>query len=127
MRKPSSVLIPAYDDARGVTAAFNKNILAHINRELGANFDLDAFAHRAVWNSEESRIEMHLESLYEQVVTIPAVRKTIRFGVGETIHTENSYKFTMPMVEAIAKNGGFRIEQTWSDPRHWFTVHLLRA
>ena len=70
MRKPSSVLIPAYDDARGVTAAFNKNILAHINRELGANFDLDAFAHRAVWNSEESRIEMHLESLREQVVTI---------------------------------------------------------
>lgn len=127
MRKPTSILIPAYDDARGVTAAFNKNILAHINRELGANFNLDAFAHRAVWNSEESRIEMHLESLQEQVVTIPAIETSIRFCAGETIHTENSYKFTLPMLDAISKNGGFRIERTWSDPRVWFTVHLLRA
>jgi len=127
MRKPESVLIPAYDDALGVTAAFNKNILAHINRELGADFDLDAFAHRAVWNSEQSRIEMHLESLYDQVVNITVLRRSVGFRKGETIHTENSYKFTMPMLEAIADNGGFRIERTWSDQRDWFTVHLLRA
>jgi L-histidine N-alpha-methyltransferase len=127
MRKPASMLIPAYDDALGVTAAFNKNILAHINRELGADFDLDAFAHRAVWNSGESRIEMHLESLREQVVTIPAIRLSISFRAGETIHTENSYKFTMPILDAISRNGGFEIERTWSDPQGWFTVHLLRA
>lgn len=127
MRKPASILIPAYDDSRGVTAAFNKNILAHINRELGANFDLEAFAHRAVWNPDESRIEMHLESLQDQVVTIPAIRLSVGFRPGETIHTENSYKFTMPMLDAISENGGFRIERTWSDPRDWFTVHLLRA
>ena len=127
MRKPASVLIPAYDDAQGVTAAFNKNILAHINRELGGDFDLDAFQHRAIWNPEESRIEMHLESLRAQSVNISAVRRTFHFRAGETIHTENSYKFTMPMLAAIAKNGGFVIERSWSDPRQWFTVHLLRA
>jgi dimethylhistidine N-methyltransferase len=127
MRKPASILIPAYDDSQGVTAAFNKNILSHINRELGADFDLDAFAHRAVWNSNQSRIEMHLESLSDQTVNIVGLRRSIHFREGETIHTENSYKFTMPMLEAIADNGGFRIEQTWSDSRGWFTVHLLRA
>lgn len=127
MRKSSSVLIPAYDDAQGVTAAFNKNILAHINRELGADFNLDAFAHKAIWNPEESRIEMHLESEREQTVSIAAIRRKFHFRAGETIHTENSYKFTMPMLEAIAENGGFTIERTWSDPRQWFTVHLLRA
>ena len=127
MRKPPSILVPAYDDSQGVTAAFNKNILAHINRELGADFDLDAFAHRAIWNSKESRMEMHLESLRDQKVTIPAILRTVSFRAGETIHTENSYKFTMPMLEAIAENGGFAVERTWSDPRGWFTVHLLRA
>lgn len=127
MRKPASVLVPAYDDAQGVTAAFNKNILAHINRELGADFHLDAFAHRAVWNSDASRIEMHLESLRDQTVDITALRHSIHFRKSETIHTENSYKFTMPMLEAIADNGGFRLERTWGDPRGWFTVHLLRA
>ena len=127
MRKPKSVLIPAYDDAQGVTAAFNKNILAHINRELDADFDLEAFAHRAVWNARESRIEMHLESLRPQVVRVPGAQITVSFQAGETIHTENSYKFTMPMLEAIAKNGGFQIERSWADARKWFTVHLLRA
>lgn len=127
MRKPEDVLLPAYDDRRGVTAAFNKNILTHINRELNANFDLDSFQHRAVWNSNQSRIEMHLESLRTQKVEIGALAMTVQFARGETIHTENSYKFTMPMIEAIANNGGFTVERTWSDSREWFTVHLLRA
>jgi|SRR6185369_2549296 dimethylhistidine N-methyltransferase len=127
MRKPEDVLLPAYDDQQGVTARFNKNILVHINRELHADFDLDTFQHRAVWNPNQSRIEMHLESLRTQVVNIEALGMNVHFARGETIHTENSYKFTMPMVEAIAINGGFTLERTWSDPRNWFTVHLLRA
>jgi L-histidine N-alpha-methyltransferase len=127
MRKSADVLIPAYDDSQGVTAAFNKNVLTHINRELGADFDLDGFAHRIVWNDELSRIEMHLESLQAQTVSIDAVDLTLQLQEGETIHTENSYKFTMPMIEAISANGGLQLETTWSDPKRWFTVHLLRA
>jgi L-histidine N-alpha-methyltransferase len=127
MRKSPDVLMPAYDDPQGVTAAFNKNLVVRINRELGANFDLDSFAHRIVWNDRLSRIEMHLESLRQQTVTVRDLALTIQFAQGETIHTENSYKFTIPMVQAIAKNGGLKIEHTWSDARQWFTVHLLRA
>lgn len=127
MRKSPEVLIPAYDDAAGVTAAFNKNVLAHINRELAADFVLDAFTHRAYWNDRLSRIEMHLESRGPQKVTLGALSTVIEFRNEETIHTENSYKFTMPMIESIASNGGFTLERTWSDERDWFTVHLLRA
>jgi dimethylhistidine N-methyltransferase len=127
MRKPEEILLPAYDDSRGVTAAFNKNILLHINRELGANFNLDSFRHRALWNSDDSRIEMHLESLQQQTVHIAALSVNIHFERGETIHTENSYKFTMPMIQSISENSGFTLECTWSDPLGWFTVHLLRA
>lgn len=127
MRKSPEVLIPAYDDSEGVTGAFNKNLLVRLNRELNADFDLDSFAHRIIWNDELSRIEMHLESLRDQVVNVDALALSLEFRKGETIHTENSYKFTMPMIEAIADNGGFTIEHTWSDPKQWFTVHLLRA
>lgn len=127
MRKSPKILVPAYDDAQGVTAAFNKNLLVRINRELGGTFDLDGFAHRIVWNDRASRIEMHLESLREQAVNIEALGIDLQFRKSETIHTENSYKFTMPMVEAVAKNGGFHIERTWTDAWRWFTVHLLRA
>ena len=127
MRKSPEILIPAYDDASGVTAAFNKNVLTHINRELDGDFDLAQFAHRVVWNAELSRIEMHLESLRDQDVSLNALPLRLSFRRGETIHTENSYKFTMPMIHAIAQNGGLRVEHTWSDPKHWFTVHLLRA
>jgi uncharacterized SAM-dependent methyltransferase len=102
-------------------------VLVRINRELGGNFDLDSFEHRIVWNSELSRIEMHLESQVEQAVSIEALGLDLEFRKHETIHTENSYKFTMPMIESIAENGGLCIERTWSDPKHWFTVHLLRA
>jgi dimethylhistidine N-methyltransferase len=127
MRKPKDVLLRAYDDSRGITAAFNKNILRHINRELHANFDINSFEHRAVWNSDESRIEMHLESLCEQIVCIAALSLNIHFKRAETIHTENSYKFTMPMIRSIVENSGFKLERTWSDPQGWFTVHLLRV
>jgi L-histidine N-alpha-methyltransferase len=127
MRKSPDVLIPAYDDSEGITAAFNKNLLVRLNRELNADFDLDTFAHRIIWNDELSRIEMHLESLRDQVVNVDALALSLEFRKGETIHTENSYKFTMPMIEAIAGNGGFTIVHTWTDPKQWFTVHLLRA
>jgi dimethylhistidine N-methyltransferase len=127
MRKSRDVLIPAYDDSAGVTSAFNKNLLVRINRELGGNFDVESFGHRIVWNDPLSRIEMHLESLQAQTVSIDELALDLTFQKGETIHTENSYKFTLPMVGAIAENGGFEIERTWADPKRWFTVHLLRA
>ena len=127
MRKSPKRLIPAYDDAAGVTAAFNKNVLVRINHELGADFDLDRFAHRAIWNSDLSRIEMHLESLAAHRVHIRDLSLTVSFQRGETIHTENSYKFSMPMIRSIASNASLTVERTWTDPRRLFTVHLLRS
>jgi L-histidine N-alpha-methyltransferase len=127
MRKSAAVLLPAYDDAAGVTARFNLNVLARINREFDADFNLDCFAHNAIWNERDSRIEMHLESLADQIVNIHALDISVPFVSGETIHTENSYKFTPWMIALMASNGGFRIEQSWSDERDWFTVSLLRA
>jgi dimethylhistidine N-methyltransferase len=127
MRKPVEVLLPAYDDAAGVTAQFNLNVLARINREFDADFDLDAFSHCVIWNERDSRIEMHLESRTSQVVNIDALDLSVAFAEGETIHTENSYKFTPSMIEALAENGGFSIEQSWSDERSWFSVTLLHA
>lgn len=127
MRKAPSILIPAYDDTLGVTAAFNKNMLVRINRELDADFDLDSFQHRVVWNAEQSRIEMHLESTRKQSVRIGALKMNVHFAEAERIHTENSYKFTPAMIEAIANNAGFEVERTWTDSRGWFSVHMLRS
>lgn len=127
MRKSVDLLLRAYDDAAGVTAQFNLNVLARINRDFDADFDLDRFAHRALWNERDSRIEMHLESRGDQLVNIGALDLTVRFARGETIHTENSYKFTPAMIESMAFKSGFRPEQRWSDPRGWFTLTLLRA
>jgi dimethylhistidine N-methyltransferase len=115
-------LLAAYDDAAGVTAAFNKNILAHLNRELGADFDLDRFAHRARWNPAESRIEMHLESLVDQTVHIDG--HSIAFAAGETIHTENSYKFTERALRALLNSAGFSVPQLFEDPQRYFAVAL---
>jgi dimethylhistidine N-methyltransferase len=126
MVKPESVLLPAYDDAQGVTAAFNKNILQHINRELDADFDLNTFKHIALWNPEPSRMEMHLESTRPQVINIRALRLRVNFNKGERIHTENSYKFTETVVDSILDMAGFRREKTWTDPKHWFALHLAR-
>ena len=127
MVKAPSALIPAYHDAQGVTARFNLNLLARINRELGANFSLDAFRHVALWNANESRMEMHIESLKKQVVSVLDLGLSVRFANGERIHTENSYKFTMHMICSILQNAGFTLERTWMDKREWFGLHLARV
>ncbi len=125
--KDEATLLPAYDDAQGVTAAFNKNILVRLNRELDADFDAEFFAHRAVWNSNASRIEMHLVSLVAQQVSVGALDLTVEFAAGETIHTENSYKYRPGQAEALLAETGFRAEATWTDPCGWFAVCLGRA
>lgn len=123
--KGEDVLIPAYDDAAGVTAAFNKNLLARINRELEATLDLDAFTHRAVWNAVESRIEMHLVSLRDQTVEIAG--RPIAFAAGETIHTENSYKYDPDAFAAMAEKAGWRVEARWISEAPAFGVFALRS
>lgn len=123
--KDEETLIAAYDDAQGVTAAFNLNLLARINRELGGDLDLSAFQHRAVWNPDESRIEMHLVSLRDQ--TVIAAGRTFRFAAAETIHTENSYKFTLERFARFANAAGWKLEQHWESPAPSFAVVLLRA
>src|SRR3954466_11245716 len=125
--KDTAVLLPAYDDAEGVTARFNKNILARINRELGGNFDLNLFRHVAVWNPERSRIEMHLESTLDQMAKIKLLGLDVPFKKGERIHTENSYKYTIPGVRKTLLQAGFEIEATWTDDMNWFGTHLARA
>lgn len=127
LAKPESVLVPAYDDAAGITAEFNRNILHRINRELGGNFDLSAFEHQAIWNPTESRMEMHLRSRMAQTVTIQELDLRVRFAAGETIHTENSYKYRRGQSEALLRSGGFSFERSWTDERNWFAVHLARA
>jgi L-histidine N-alpha-methyltransferase len=127
LRKSPSLLIPAYDDAAGVTARFNKNVLVRLNRELGARFEVDKFKHVARWNARASRVEMHLESLEDQVVSIADLGLTISLRAGERIHTENSYKFSRPMVKRLLAAAGFTWEKAWTDPLGWFAVHLARA
>src|SRR5277367_3939568 len=124
MVKDEATLVRAYDDRDGVTAAFNLNILHRLNRELGANFDVGCFRHRARWNRVESRIEMHLESTRDQCVNIPAAQLSLQFAAFETIHTENSYKFTQKTLDALLDDAGFSIEQTWTDPRQWYALTL---
>jgi len=121
--KSVDVLIPAYDDAQGVTAAFNLNVLARINRELGGDFDLTAFAHQAVWNERESRIEMHLVSLKTQRVTIGG--RIFDFAAGETVHTENSYKYRPEAFEAIARRAGWVVSRKWESAHPAFGVYVL--
>ncbi len=121
--KGADVLIPAYDDAQGVTAAFNLNILARINRELRATFDLSAFAHRAVWNDRESRVEMHLVSQRAQSISIAG--RVFDFAAGETIHTENSYKYRPEAFEAIARLAGWNVVQRWQSVKPTFGVYVL--
>ena len=122
--KDCRTLLRAYDDGAGVTAEFNKNVLTRINRELGANFNPRLFRHRARWNAERSRIEMHLESMIAQYVTIPALELEVRFARGETIHTENSYKFTAESIASIMRRAGFGVTHSWTDEREWFGVYL---
>ncbi len=111
--KDTKILCPAYNDAEGVTAKFNLNLLARINRELGANFDLSAFEHHACYNSEQKRIEMHLASTKRQKVKVNG--KAISFRAGETIHTENSYKYTVESFTALARGTGWSPLKSWTD------------
>lgn len=123
--KDPATLVAAYDDARGVTAAFNKNLLTRINRELGADFDLSTFEHQAIWNAAESRMEMHLVSCKDQVAHVAG--RAYRFAAGETIHTENSYKFTLARFADLAGSAGWRVESQWISPDPAFGIVLLRA
>ena len=125
--KDEALLVAAYDDASGVTAAFNRNMLVRLNRELDADFDVEAFAHRAVWNQAKSRMEMHLESRTAQQVFVDELDMTFQFAAGETIHTENSYKYRPGQAEALLAKTGFRAEATWTDERGWFAVCLGRV
>jgi len=127
LAKDESTLLAAYDDAAGVTADFNLNLLARLNRELGAGFDLGAFTHRAVWNARHSRIEMHLVSRKRQQVKIPSLDLKIDFLPGETIHTENSYKYKPGQAEAMLTAAGFTPLAKWTDKEKRFAVTLARA
>ena len=125
LAKDPAVLNTAYDDPRGVTARFNLNLLRHINRELGADFDLSGWAHQAAFYEDRSRVEMHLVSLRQQRVTVGG--RPFQFQAGEMIHTENSHKFTLPSISQLAADSGFRVERTWFDSREWFTLSLFAA
>ena len=124
--KSAETLVAAYSDKAGVTAAFNLNMLARLNRELGAAFDLDCFRHQARWNPAASRVEMHLESLTAQTVRIPNL-PTVHFRAGETIHTENSYKFTRASIADLLTDSGFAPTATFTDPQDLFAVTLAEA
>jgi dimethylhistidine N-methyltransferase len=117
-------LVRAYDDAAGVTAAFNLNVLAVVNRELGADFDLDAFRHVAVWDAENAWIEMRLESLRDQVVRVPALGLEVRFAAGETMRTEISAKFTRERITAEYSAAGLRLADWWTDPAGDYALSL---
>ena len=119
-KKDRDVLELAYDDPKGVTAAFNVNLLKRLNRELGADFDLGAFSHKAFYNVEKSRVEMHLVSMREQTVHIDG--ETFAFHAGESIHTENSYKFDVSDVVELAAFAGLELAREWTDANEWFSV-----
>lgn len=124
-RKDLALLHAAYDDPHGVTAAFNRNILRRINRELGADFDLASFRHVAFFNDDASRIEMHLESTADQTVHVAG--NVFRFARGETIWTESSYKYDEQQLATIASAAGFRVERLWTDARRLFWVAAMTA
>jgi dimethylhistidine N-methyltransferase len=127
LRKDRAILEPAYDDALGVTAAFNLNLLGRINRELGGHFDVSAFRHRAFYDEVLGRIEMHLVSTRAQRVRIDALDLDVTFAEGETIHSESSYKHDDATLSALAKASGFTIEKTWRDGACRFADILMIA
>ena len=123
LKKDPAILHAAYNDARGVTAAFNLNVLHRINRELGADFDVASFEHRAHYAAEAGRIEMHLVSLRAQHVALAG--RSFAFAAGETIHTENSYKYSVEEFQSLARQAGFEAAHCWVDPQHLFSIHHL--
>jgi dimethylhistidine N-methyltransferase len=126
LEKDAAVLEAAYDDAQGVTAEFNRNLLVRINRELGANFDPARFAHQARWRAEAGRVEMHLVSLAPQQVRVPAARLAVTIEERESIHTENSYKYSIDNIGNLATEVGFEEEAAWSDARGYFRLQRWR-
>ena len=127
LKKDREILEAAYNDALGVTAAFNLNVLARINRELGGDFDLRGFQHHAFYNEEVGRVEIYIESLREQTVGITELGMEVQFGEGEQIHTENSYKYDLDDIEKLASNTGFTRAHTWLDSQERFSSNLLLA
>jgi dimethylhistidine N-methyltransferase len=125
LEKDERVLYDAYNDAAGVTARFNLNVLVRINRELGGNFDLSAFTHRAIYDRERHRIEMHLISKKSQ--TVRMLGTSFAFRPGESIHTENSYKYSLERFAALARGAGWRVRETWMDAAKMFSVHALET
>jgi len=125
--KPESELLLAYDDPLGVTAAFNRNLLVRINSELGGNFDVDGFGHRAVWNRAESRVEMHLVSLRRQWVRIPCAHVDVTLKEGDTIWTESSYKYEPDELAVLLERAGFRPVEHWLAGEERFLLTLARA
>ncbi|MDR8389711.1 L-histidine N(alpha)-methyltransferase [Aliifodinibius sp. S!AR15-10] len=123
LKKERSVLEAAYNDEQGVTAEFNKNMLKHLNRKLGTNFNVDNFHHSAFYNEEEGRIEMHLVSEIDQVVSVDG--QQYRFEEGESIHTENSYKYSLEEFEDLVATW-FTVEQVWTDNKLYFSLQLLK-
>ncbi|WP_424627286.1 L-histidine N(alpha)-methyltransferase [Bradyrhizobium sp. SYSU BS000235] len=125
LEKDERVLHDAYNDTAGITGKFNLNVLVRINRELGGNFDLSAFTHRAIYNRERHRIEMHLVSLKSQ--TIRVLGRAVSFRAGESIHTESSYKYSIERFIALARDSGWGSRATWTDPSDMFSAHALIA
>lgn len=123
LKKDVSVLRAAYNDAEGVTAAFNLNLLERLNREMDATFDTGSFSHDAIWNPGKSRIEMHIRA--ERPLKARVDGMDFRFDEGETIHTENSYKYSLEAFQALARKAGFEAEKAWTDPKGLFSVHFL--
>jgi len=126
-RKDTRVLERAYDDDRGVTAAFNLNLLERANRELGSDFDLDQFEHRAIWRDDRGRVEMHLVSRRAQTVRIGELDASYDFEAGETIHTENCHKYSRDEIDELAERAGLRVVDRWNDPEELFEVSLMQA
>jgi dimethylhistidine N-methyltransferase len=125
LRKPRELLERAYDDAAGVTARFNLNLLARINRELGGRFALERFAHRARWRAREGRVEISLVSLCDQEVEIAALDRAVKLRQGEAIHTEDSFKYSLAEIEAVARVAGLRVVRRWLDERGAYSLNLL--
>src|SRR5579862_5016867 len=125
LEKDERTLYDAYNDTAGVTARFNLNVLHRINRELGGDFDIGAFIHRAIYNRDRHRIEMHLIS--KKALTAQVLGKTFSFRPGESIHTENSYKYSVERFALLARVSGWRLLETWTDAKTMFSVHALEA
>jgi dimethylhistidine N-methyltransferase len=127
LKKSPDILIPAYADSLGVTAAFNLNLLVRINRELGGNFNLNKFEHRALYNEERSRVEMHLFSREAQTVEVREIDLEVNFETGESIHTENSYKYGIEDLRELAAATGFHLDRSWFDSNRRFSLSMFSA